>query len=77
MVKARAALRLLQKTLGFRMKMDVIPLDAAIVRGSHGLHAAKPEDRPVLIGAGPAPPNDLPMTAIRDLLLRELNLETE
>ena len=77
MVKARAALRLLQKTLGFRMKMDVVPLDAAIVRGSHGLRAAKPEDRPVLIGAGPAPPNELPMTAVRDLLLRELNLETE
>ena len=32
----RAGRRLIQKKLGFRMKMDVIPLDASLVRGSHG-----------------------------------------
>lgn len=32
----RVAWRLLQKTLGFRYYMDVIGLDASIVRGSHG-----------------------------------------
>src|SRR5205807_946079 len=34
--KARIAWRLLQKKLGFRMLMDVIPLDATFVKGSHG-----------------------------------------
>lgn len=34
--KLRVAWRLLQKQLGFRYYMDVIGLDASIVRGSHG-----------------------------------------
>jgi predicted AlkP superfamily pyrophosphatase or phosphodiesterase len=68
--KARAALRLLQKKLGFRTLFDVVPLDAGLVRGSHGLAAADVRDRPVLIGDGPAPADgELPMTAVRDLLL--------
>src|SRR5262249_43041976 len=40
MPKLRAARRLIQKKLGFRMLMDVIPLDPTLVRGSHGLAAA-------------------------------------
>ena len=51
--KLHAARRLLQKKLGFRMTFDVVPLDASIVRGSHGLAAADPLDRPILIGHGP------------------------
>jgi predicted AlkP superfamily pyrophosphatase or phosphodiesterase len=72
LVKARAAFRLLQKKLGFRMKMDVIPLDARIVRGSHGLPGSDPQDRPLLIGNGPAPAEDLAMTDVHDLVLRAL-----
>jgi predicted AlkP superfamily pyrophosphatase or phosphodiesterase len=34
--RVRVARRLLQKKLGFRYLMDVIPLDAALVKGSHG-----------------------------------------
>ncbi|MFT7561076.1 MAG: putative AlkP superfamily pyrophosphatase or phosphodiesterase [Flavobacteriales bacterium] len=34
--------RLIQKKLGFRMLMDVIPLDATLIKGSHG----RPEDTP-------------------------------
>jgi predicted AlkP superfamily pyrophosphatase or phosphodiesterase len=34
--KLRIAWRLLQKRFGFRMLMDVIPLDAGLVKGSHG-----------------------------------------
>jgi predicted AlkP superfamily pyrophosphatase or phosphodiesterase len=72
--KLRAARRLLQKKLGFRMTMDVVPLDAAIVRGSHGLAAAEPRDRPILIGHGPNPGPNVPMTRLRDLLLDALGL---
>ena len=50
----KAAFRLLQKKLGFRYRMDVIPLDASLVRGSHGLRPA-PEDGPLIVGEnGPA-----------------------
>jgi predicted AlkP superfamily pyrophosphatase or phosphodiesterase len=71
---ARVIGRLAQKKLGFRMKMDVVPLDAAIVRGSHGLAAADDLDRPIWIGDGPPPPSPSPMTAVRDALLANLVL---
>ena len=47
--KVRAAARLLQKKLGFRYRMDVIPLEAGLVRGSHGLQPRSP-DGPLIIG---------------------------
>ncbi len=72
--KLHAARRLLQKKLGFRMTMDVVPLDATIVRGSHGLAAADSFDRPILIGHGPKPGESVPMTGVRDLLLHALGL---
>ena len=43
-------------------------------RGSHGLAVAESLDRPVLIGTGPVPAADVPMTAVRDLLLQRLDL---
>ncbi len=48
-LKAKIAWRLLQKKLGFRMLMDVIPLDAALVKGSHGRRPNNTADFPVLI----------------------------
>jgi predicted AlkP superfamily pyrophosphatase or phosphodiesterase len=68
--KGRVVARLIRKKLGFRTLFDVIPLDASLVKGSHGLPAAEAADRPVLISDGPAPGADLAMTAVRDLLLR-------
>jgi len=47
--KLRIAWRLVQKKLGLRMLMDVIPLDAGLVKGSHGIRPAQREDWPVLI----------------------------
>ena len=35
-LKLKILWRLAQKKLGFRMLMDVIPLDAMLVKGSHG-----------------------------------------
>ncbi len=52
----RAMMRLAQKKLGFRYRMDVIPLDARLVRGSHGLRPAD-DDGPLIIG--PTPPTDM------------------
>jgi predicted AlkP superfamily pyrophosphatase or phosphodiesterase len=73
--KGRMLWRLFQKKLGLRTLFDVIPLNAGLVRGSHGLAAAAREDRPLLLGSGPAPSGeDLPMTAVRDLVLAALGL---
>jgi predicted AlkP superfamily pyrophosphatase or phosphodiesterase len=48
-VKLKIAWRLLQKKLGLRMLMDVIPLDATLVKGSHGRRPADAQDWPVFI----------------------------
>jgi predicted AlkP superfamily pyrophosphatase or phosphodiesterase len=74
--KPRIARRLLAKKLGFRMTLDVVPLDPAIVRGSHGLPAADDLDRPLWIGDGPKPGDGtISMTAIRDTVLAALELD--
>jgi predicted AlkP superfamily pyrophosphatase or phosphodiesterase len=71
--KLHIARRLLQKKLGFRTLLDVVPLDAQLVRGSHGLPAADALDRPLLIGDGAAPGQaELPMTGVHSLLLGAL-----
>jgi predicted AlkP superfamily pyrophosphatase or phosphodiesterase len=48
-VKLKIAWRLLQKKLGMRMLLDVIPLDANLVKGSHGRQPSDIKDFPVLI----------------------------
>ncbi len=45
----KVAQRLAQKKLGMRMLMDVIPLDASLVKGSHGRLVSNKEDQPLLI----------------------------
>ena len=63
--------RLLQKALGFRVLMDVIPLDATLVRGSHGRITDLPEAGPVLIGTETdlLPEGEVPATAIKQIVL--------
>jgi predicted AlkP superfamily pyrophosphatase or phosphodiesterase len=73
--KLHSARRLVQKKLGFRTIFDVVPLDASIVRGGHGLAAADPRDRPILVGHGPNPGPSVPMTRVKELLLASLGLE--
>ena len=56
--KLKIAWRLLQKKLGFRMLMDVIPLDATLVKGSHGARPKNVAEWPVLIAEkNVLPPN--------------------
>lgn len=43
---------LAKKKLGFRGLLDVIPIDASLVRGSHGRDVVEEGERPVLIGHG-------------------------
>lgn len=75
--KGRMLLRLLQKQLGFRTLFDVVPLDAGLVRGSHGLAAASREQRPVMIGTGPQPHSEFGHIDIREFVLRHLGLDSD
>ncbi len=47
--KLRAVARVAQKKLGFRYRVDIVPLQPTLVRGSHGLHTA-PEQGPLIVG---------------------------
>ena len=53
MPRMKIARRLLQKKLGFRMLMDVVPLDASLVKGSHGRRAGDKKDWPVIVAEKP------------------------
>jgi predicted AlkP superfamily pyrophosphatase or phosphodiesterase len=76
--RLRAGLRLLQKKMGFRTLFDLVPLDPHLVKGSHGLRALDPLDRPVLIGDGPDPGTRVRSLAdIRRLVLQGLDLMPE
>jgi predicted AlkP superfamily pyrophosphatase or phosphodiesterase len=69
--KLKVVFRLLQKRLGFRMLMDVIPLKADLVKGCHGRLAEKTEDAPLLISTIKEFACDsLPMTNIKSLILQ-------
>ncbi len=71
MAKLRIGLRLAQKMLGMRYLMDVIPLDATLVRGSHGRLTDRAEDGPLLISSEPELLGDGPVAAtdVKELLL--------
>ena len=69
--KLKIAAKLLKKKLGFRTLMDVIPLDADLVRGSHG-RVDTPEDiRPLMITRRDLKslPEELPCQKVRDVIL--------
>ncbi len=75
--KLHVARRLAQKKLGMRYLMDVIPLDATLVKGSHGRLPDDPLDGPVFLCSrpfgecGPEPDGSgiLPMTSVKDRVL--------
>ncbi|MCP5532657.1 MAG: alkaline phosphatase family protein [Akkermansiaceae bacterium] len=50
--KLRIAKFLLKKKLGLRGLLDVIPLDASLVKGSHGRDRVPGPEQPVLLGGG-------------------------
>ena len=47
-ITARVGLKLLKKKLGFRVLMDVIPLDPSLIKGSHGIVPSDKTDWPVI-----------------------------
>ncbi|MCH8042287.1 MAG: alkaline phosphatase family protein [Planctomycetes bacterium] len=71
--KLRVARRLVQKMLGFRYTMDVISLDAALIKGSHGrlpTPGKEAGEGPVFVSSSRAVERDeIPMTAVKEMLL--------
>ncbi|MDE0936543.1 MAG: alkaline phosphatase family protein [Mariniblastus sp.] len=66
--KIRAIRKLIRKKIGMRYAMDVIPLDASLVKGSHGLNP-NADDGPLVIGPGDPPEK---MTQFKSYLARLL-----
>jgi predicted AlkP superfamily pyrophosphatase or phosphodiesterase len=66
--------KLARRKLGFRTLLDVIPLDASLVKGSHGRLPDRTDDGPVLISSEPAlvPDGPIAATAVKDLVLRHV-----
>jgi len=72
--KAKILFRLAQKKLGLRMLMDVIPLEATLVRGSHGCRPLEEDDWPVLAGRFGEGTTDVPLhaTSVFEVIRRKL-----
>jgi predicted AlkP superfamily pyrophosphatase or phosphodiesterase len=68
--KRKIAWRLLQKKLGFRMLMDFIPLDANLVKGSHGCRPRSKTEWPVLIASSDIVPPQLESTDVYHVIRR-------
>jgi predicted AlkP superfamily pyrophosphatase or phosphodiesterase len=70
--KAKIAWALLRRKLGFRALLDVIPLDATLVKGSHGRLTDAAEDAPVFISSEPQrlpPGSELDALQVKDVVL--------
>lgn len=72
--RLRVVRRLIAKKVGLRYRMDLIPLDASLIRGSHGITPSDSADGPILIAPSGAiePPDD--MAGVRDYLLQLMGL---
>lgn len=78
MIKARVGWKLAKRRLGFRGLLDVIPLDATLVKGSHGRPPANAAAGPVFVTSHPdllpggSGGGELPATAVCQTLLRHV-----
>jgi predicted AlkP superfamily pyrophosphatase or phosphodiesterase len=63
--------RLAKRAMGFRTLLDVIPLDASLVKGSHGRITDDEADGPLLISNAPQllPAEAVNATAVKELIL--------
>jgi predicted AlkP superfamily pyrophosphatase or phosphodiesterase len=66
--------RLLKRALGMRTLMDVIPLDASLVRGSHGRADTPPSRSPVIMSSEPSllPDADVAAAQVKQLMLEHV-----
>ena len=65
------AWKLAKKKMGFRQLMDVVPLDATLVQGTHGRIDNPPELQPVMLGGG-HDGETVACTAVHDVILEAM-----
>ncbi|GMQ30085.1 nucleotide pyrophosphatase/phosphodiesterase family protein [Algoriphagus confluentis] len=66
--------KVLKKKLGFRYLMDVIPLDATLVKGAHGRIPESDLDKPLLVGDSSILDTErIQPTAVFDLIIKAVN----
>jgi predicted AlkP superfamily pyrophosphatase or phosphodiesterase len=70
--KARAGYKLLRKKAGLRYVMDVIPLDATLIKGSHGSLIADTAYHPVIITDKPIAKEQLIATDVYNIIWEHL-----
>lgn len=70
--KLRAAYKLLRKKTGLRYVMDVIPLDATLIKGSHGSLATSPSFYPLLISDAAPVTDTIQATYVYDIIWNSL-----
>jgi len=72
--RLRAARRVFARKLGMRNLLDVIGLDASVVRGSHGRPTDDPADGPLFISSEGdlLPQGPIRATSVQELLLRHV-----
>ena len=64
----------LKKKLGFRYLMDVIPLDATLVKGAHGRIPESDLDKPLLVAdSGILDADLIQPTSVFDLIIKAVN----
>ena len=71
-IKIRAGYKLARKLLGFRYLMDVIPLDATLVKGSHGSPLTSKEYYPIMISDEKIAEQDLQATDVYDVIWKSV-----
>lgn len=72
LIKLKAGFKLLKKKLGFRYLMNVIPLDATLIKGSHGRISEDSQYHPVLITAKGEETNAVTAVDIYDVIWKTM-----
>jgi predicted AlkP superfamily pyrophosphatase or phosphodiesterase len=79
LVKLRAAGNLLKKTVGMRYAMNLVPLDAGVVRGTHGRLPDSAADTPIVIvsdaGLVPADTSSIHAVDVHRIILAAQGIE--
>jgi predicted AlkP superfamily pyrophosphatase or phosphodiesterase len=70
--KGRAAYKLLRKKLGFRYVMDVVPLDASLIKGSHGRVNIEDKFKAVLVSSNKVDQQRLTSTDVYNVIWETL-----
>lgn len=72
LIKLRAGYKLARKLMGFRYLMDVIPLDATLVKGSHGSVNVPKEYYPILVTDSALEKSEIEAVDVYDVIWKHL-----